>query len=116
MATESADSFIERYHTTLTKIRLSERVNVELSAADGGSAISLDKIESHEPGKGHAKFAMKALMSIADDMEFDVKVVPTPLDESTDKERLVKWYERCGFTPAGDGKTLVRKVLWSRNG
>jgi hypothetical protein len=116
MAIESADSFIERYQATLSMIRLSDRVAVDLSATDKAGVISLDKIESHEQGKGHAKCAMRVLVSIADDFEYEIKLIPNPLDENTDKDRLVNWYKRFGFASIDDGKSMVRKAQWGRNG
>lgn len=116
MPIESADTFIERYQEKLTKIRLGDLVAVDLSATDEDGVISLDKIESHEQGKGHAKCAMRVLISIADDLEYEIKLVPRPLDEETDQDRLVNWYKRCGFISVDDGKAMVRKAQWGCNG
>jgi len=112
MQTESADLFIERLQTTLSKIRLSDLVAVDLSATDQEGVIALDKIQTQEHGKGHAKCAMRVLTSIADDLEYEIKLFPRPLDEETDKDRLVNWYKRWGFVSVDNGEAMVRKAQW----
>jgi hypothetical protein len=115
MQTESADQFIERLQTTLSKIRLSDLVAVDLSATGEEGVITLDKIQTQEHGKGHAKCAMRVLTSIADDLEYEIKLIPRPLDEETDQDRLVNWYKRWGFVSVENGEAMVRKVQWGSN-
>jgi|GEM_PF-5338714 len=115
MEFESAETFIERYNTTLARIRLSDLVTVELSPTPQQGVIALDSVTSSDRGKGFAKCAMKALLSIADDLEFDILTVPQGQDTDFDQARLNKWLTRAGFEAESDGKTMRRKVLWSRN-
>jgi hypothetical protein len=116
MAVESAESFIERVQTTLVRIRLGNLVAVELSATAQDGVISLDKIASHTPGQGHGKCAMRVLVSLADDFEYQITLIPHPLDDATDQDRLVSWFKRCGFVAVGDGKSMLREPQWGRNG
>lgn len=112
MAIESVDEFIERLQTTLARIRLGDLVTIELSATDKDGEISLDKIEAQTPGQGQGKSAMRVLVTIADDLEYRIVANPQPLDEATDKERLVNWFKRCGFAAVGDGGAMLRKPQW----
>lgn len=116
MEFEPVDAFIERFHTTLTRIRLADLVAVELSATGQEGVISLDKIESEDPGKGHAKCALRALVSIADDLEYEIRLTPDPLNPGTDRERLTNWFKRFNFAATSDGTAMQRKVMWGRNG
>ena len=115
MEFESAEAFIERVNTTLARIRLADLVTVELSATAQPGVIALDSVATEERGKGYAKCAMKALMVIADDLEFDIVTVPQARGEGIDRDRLIKWLTRAGFEAEIDGKTWRRKVLWSSN-
>lgn len=58
---------------------------------------------------------MRVLVSIADDLEYQIVANPLPLDEATDKERLVNWFKRCGFAVVGDGGSMLREPQWGRN-
>lgn len=115
MEFESVDTFKERFATTLTRIRLDKLVRVELSDVGQDGVVALHSITSTDRGKGHARCAMKTLMSMADDVEFDIVVMPRALDETTDLERLTAWFLRAGFEAEASGKTMRRKVLWDRN-
>ena len=115
MEFESAEAFIERVNTTLARIRLADLVTVGLSATAQPGVIVLDSVATEDRGKGYAKCAMKALMSIADDLEFDIVTILQSLDEDMDQSRLIKWLTRAGFEAEADGKTWRRKVLWSSN-
>ena len=116
MAVESVDAFIERLQTTLARIRLGDLVTIELSATDKDGEISLDKIEAQTPGQGQGKSAMRVLVTIADDLEYQIVANPQPLDEATDRERLVNWFKRCGFAAVGEGESMLRKPQWGRKG
>jgi hypothetical protein len=116
MAVESVDEFIERLQTTLARIRLGDLVTIELSATDKDGEISLDKIEAQTPGQGHGKYAMRVLVSLADDFEYQIVAKPLPLDEATDPVRLVNWFKRCGFAAVGDGGAMVREPQWGSGG
>lgn len=116
MAVESVDAFVERLQTTLARIRLGDLVAVDVSGTDQDDVISLDRIEAQTPGQGHGKCAMRVLVSLADDLEYQITLIPQPLDDATDKDRLANWFKRCGFVPAGDGKSMLRKPQWGRNG
>ena len=115
MEHQSAEAFKERYEATLARIRLNKLVRVELSTIGQDGVVALHSIVSADKGKGHAKCAMRALMSMADDLEFDVVTVPRALDEATDLARLVAWFKRIGFEVDASGKTMRRKVMWSRD-
>jgi hypothetical protein len=112
---ESAETFIERVYTTLARIRLGELVTFELSETAQPQVIALDLVETADRGKGYARCAMKALLSIADDLEFDIVTIPQAREADIDQGRLIKWLTRAGFEAEADGKTWRRKVLWSSN-
>jgi hypothetical protein len=107
MVYESSASFIERYRTKLTEAKMDGFVTVELSSAQDG-VVSLDTIKSHRLGKGYAKTALAYLILQADEFEYEITLIPHPLDETTDKERLLKWYTALGFVVENDGEVMRR--------
>jgi hypothetical protein len=113
MTKESATTFIERYQTKLIAAKMDDFVTVTLSSVHDG-IVSLDKIKSHRLGKGYAKCALGMLLLLADECAYDIRLIPHPLDETTDEERLVKWYQALGFAFMEDGEVMQRRAL--RNG
>jgi hypothetical protein len=113
MTQETAATFIERYRIKLTDAKMDDFVTVELSQVKEG-LVKLDKIKSRRLGKGYAKCALGILILLADEYGVDVTLVPHPLDETTDKDRLVKWYQALGFTFAGGGDVMERRALMHR--
>jgi hypothetical protein len=107
MVYESGTSFIERYRTKLTEAKMDGFVTVELSSPQDG-VVSLDTIKSHRLGKGYAKTALAYLILLADEFEYEITLIPHPLDETTNKERLLKWYTALGFVTENDGEVMRR--------
>ena len=107
MQTVSATSFIEFYQQKLIEGKLDGFVTVILSSTADGM-VSLDKIKSHHLGRGYAKCALATLLLLADEYEYAIRLIPHPLDEMTNKDRLVRWYEAYGFTHVGVDDMMVR--------
>jgi hypothetical protein len=107
MIYESSASFIERYRMKLTEAKMDGFVTVEISSAQDG-VVSLDTIKSHRLGKGYAKTALAYLILLADEFEYEITLIPHPLDETTNKERLLKWYAALGFVVENDGEVMRR--------
>lgn len=110
MTTVSAAAFIERYQAKLVAAKMDDFVTVELSPVQEG-IISLDKIKSRRLGKGYAKCALGILLLLADEFEYDIRLIPHPLDETTDEARLVKWYQALGFAFADGEEVMERRAL-----
>jgi hypothetical protein len=107
MPTESGASFIAHYQTKLIEGKLDAFVTVILSSTVDG-AVSLDTIKSHHLGRGYAKCALATLLLLADEYEYEIRLVPHPLDEMTNRDRLVRWYEAYGFVHLGTNDVMVR--------
>jgi hypothetical protein len=109
MTKESAAEFIETYQSKLVAAKMDDFVTVELSSVQE-RVVSLDKIKSHRLGKGYAKCALGMLLLLADEFGYDIKLIPHPLDETTDETRLVKWYQALGFVFTNDGEVMERRA------
>lgn len=63
--------------------------------------VLLSSLEVTDRGKGFARDFMEDLTDRADEYGVTIHIIPAPMDEETDKERLLDFYSRYNFRSRG---------------
>jgi len=91
----TSDELVEKVQIALSNAGLSNVVTLDCELSNG--EVSLDRIDSKVRGQGNGKRALECFLSICDEHCLDIRLIVRPLDDSTDKAKLIAWYVRNDF-------------------
>ncbi len=92
---DTSEAMREELIERLAQAGLTDLADVDIT--DDNGVISLDRICSKIKGARNAEKALCILLSLVDECERAIKVIPHPLSSGVSVERLERWYVRHGF-------------------
>lgn len=92
------------------------KASITYAPRDGEVEIIAFRIPTEFRRQGEGREAMMAFLDKADDAGLAVRAYSTPLDRSTDREGIIRFYESLGFTSTGRKVNKAGDVEMLRSG
>jgi len=91
-----AETYITQVYRRLKRLG-HENIVVYLEP-EGDQQVSIDSIDASVPGQGYGEKAIKIMTTSADRLGITLTLDVSSDEEDAEDERLVRWYQRHGFT------------------
>lgn len=92
------------------------KASITYAARDGEVEVIGFRIPTEFRRQGEGREAMMAFLDRADDEGLAVRAYSTPLDRSTDREGVIRFYESLGFTATGRKINAAGDIEMLRSG
>jgi len=92
------------------------KASITYAAKDGEVEILAFRVPTQFRRRGEGREALLAFLEKADDEGLAVRAYSTPLDRSTDREGIIRFYEGLGFTATGRKINAAGDIEMLRSG